>query len=447
MHKDGFTGWGKDWFTEVDGKKLDHRQQVRFFVRPDGQFEWVSQELEEKYPEYQGNARMTMEKYDILRHYNKRKPKSDFEGMIISGVSSQPAGKNRDGYYNIALSEILKNTEDKYTIGSQTVKGIDPTKPLFCHLGYDFPHTPVLPPADYRERFQKHTYEIPEFDEQELLTMPAQLKKQVMNGYSDHYSYKQKQAMIQDYFAYCAYGDDLIGKAADDFIAYSESLNQEWMIVYVHGDHGWKLNDHGSISKFSPWDIDAHNPIVVVSSDKKAYPAGKVVRDFTEFVDVAPTIIAAAGADLNEEKFSYLDGLDLAKVAANKAPVRDYVIGESHAVTGPRAFIRTGEYVFSIQTRPNKIRGENMEWALDATYEELDPGLYHCTLDPHETNNLAFDEDYAEVARVMKEKLLDIVLGDNRIEVAWGPRADGTKVYHSNFAPGAHDYLLELPSL
>lgn len=445
LHRDGFTGWGKDWFHEFEGKKLDKpMKDVRYFVTPDGEFEYVSQEVEDTWPEYKGTARMTMEKYDLLRHYNKKKPRNDFTGIILSGVSSQPAGKTRDGYYNLVLSEYLENTEDTFTIGSQTVNGIDPSKPIFCHLGYDFPHTPVLPPADYRERFQKHQYKVPAFDEKELETMPAQLRKQVASGYSDHFTDEEKQKMIQDYFAFCAYGDALVGEAVDDFIAYSEKHDQDWMIVYVHGDHGWKLNDHGSISKFTPWEIDCHNPIVVVSSDKKKFPAGKVVRDFTEFVDVAPTILAAAGAQVDETEFAYLDGLDLAEVASGKAPVRDYVIGESHAVTGPRAFIRTKEYVFSMQTRPDKRRGQNMEWALNASYNDLDPALYYSVSDPHEVNNLAFNKEYKQIAMAMKEKLVNIVMGDNRIEVVWGPKADGTEVYRSNFAPGSHDYILEL---
>lgn len=114
--------------------------------------------------------------------------------------------------------------------------------------------------------------------------------------------------MARDYFAFCAYGDSLIGKAVDAFIGYSEKRQQPWMIVYVCGDHGWKLNDHGAISKFSPWRIDSNNPIIVVSSDKKKFPAGKVVTDFTEFVDIAPTVLAAAGADLAAPKFEF--GLD-----------------------------------------------------------------------------------------------------------------------------------------
>lgn len=251
--------------------------------------------------------------------------------------------------------------------------------------------------------------------------------------------------MVQDYYAFCAYGDTLVGEAADAFIEYSESQNQPWAIVYVCGDHGWKLNEHGSVSKFTPWDIDSHNPIIVVSSDKKAFPAGKVVTDFTEFVDVAPTVLALGGAVLEDDTFDHLDGHDLKKVASGEIDARDYVIGESHAVVAPRAFIRTKEYVFSMQTRPNRNRGENLEWARTAKYKDLDPALYHMPTDPKEVKNLAFDPAHEEVAKMMQEKLLNIVLGDNRVEVNWGDnRALGTQVFRSNFAPGADDKKLDL---
>ncbi|MEO0793859.1 MAG: sulfatase-like hydrolase/transferase [Verrucomicrobiota bacterium] len=445
MHRDGLTDWGKDWFYEINGQKLDQPiKNLEYFVTPEGEFEYSSLELEKKMPEFAGSAERVIEQYDLLRHYNEKKGKHLDKGMIIAGVSPQPAGKTRDGYYNIALNEYLDHPNETFKFGSATFEGVDPSKPLFLHLGYDFPHTPVLPPADYRARFQKHTYKVPQLDKAELETMPAQLKRQVMAGYSDSLTDAEKQAMIQDYFAFCAYGDALVGEAVDSFIAYSESQKQPWMVVYVCGDHGWKLNDHGAVSKFTPWDIDSHNPIIVVSSDKSAFPSGKVVRDFTEFVDIAPTILAAGGADLEDATFTYLDGRDMEKTAAGELPARDYVIGESHAVTGPRAYIRTKDFVFSMQTRPDKKRGKNLEWARNATYEELDPALYHMPSDPQEVNNLAFNKEYEAVAMAMKDKLVDVVLGDGRVEVGWGPKANGTTVYRSNFAPGAHDGELNL---
>ena len=330
-------------------------------------------------------------------------------------------------------------------MGSQTVSGIDPSKPLFVHLGYNFPHTPVLPPADYRERFQKHKYKIPVLTSEEFGGIPKQIKGFMKNKGSDHFSKKQKLKMIQDYYAFCAYGDALIGDAVDAFIEYSESRNQPWTIVYVHGDHGWKLNDHGAVSKCTPWEVDSHNPIVIVSSDKKKFPAGKVVEKYTEFVDIAPTILADGGANLESEKYDYLDGMDMAKIADGTAPIRDYIIGESHAATGPRAFIRTKDFVFSMQIRPYKVKkGENIAWAKNASYEEVDPSLYHTTKDPKEINNLAFDKKYKAIAMKMKDKLTNIVLGDNRVEVDWQQWGTGTQIFRSNFAPGAHDYKLNL---
>lgn len=445
LWRDGLTDWGKDWFHEFNGQKLEKPiQNIEFFVTPEGEFEYCLMEVEKRFPGYQGSCEAIANKYDLLRIYKPNEEEPLASSMILSGVSSQPAGKTRDGYYSSSLSVFLKNENQSFKLGNSSFNGVDTSKPLFCHVGYDFPHTPVLPPASYRERFKKFHYDIPVFDEKELENMPGQLRKMVSGKFSDHFTDEQKQAMVQDYYAFCAYGDVLIGQAADAFIEYSEKHNQPWMIVYVCGDHGWKLNDHGAVSKFTPWEMDAHNPIIIVSSDKEKFPAGKVVRNFTEFVDIAPTVLSAAGADLEQEKFDYLDGLDLAKVISGKAPERDYVIGESHAVTGPRAFIRTNEYVFSMQTRPNKTRGENMEWALNVSYEELDPGLYHFAKDPKEVNNVAFDKEYSHIAEAMKEKLMNIVLGDNRVEVSWGEKADGTLVYRSNFAPGAHNYKLEL---
>ena len=444
LAKDRLTDWGKDWFYKINGRKLDQPiKNLEFFVTPDGSIEYASLELEKLMPEFAGSAARAVKKYDLLRHYNDKKGKYIDSGMILAGVSSQPAGKTRDGYYSSVFVDYLENANREFKVGSQTFKGVDSSKPLFCHIGYDFPHTPVLPPADYRARFQKHTYKVPEFDEKELERMPEQFKRQRAFGASDHFSDAEKQAMVQDYYAFCAYGDTLVGQAADAFIAYSEKHEQPWMIVYVCGDHGWKLNEHGAVSKFTPWDLDCHNPIIVVSSDKQRFPAGKVVRDFTEFVDIAPTVLAAAGANLGSKKYDYLDGFNMAEIASGKRPARDYVVGESHAVTGPRAYIRTKEFVFSMQTRPDKHRGRNFEWIRTASWKELDPALYHMPSDPGEVSNLAFNKEYERVAQTMKKKLTDIVMG-GRVEVNWQQWGGGTEVFFNDEPRGAHDGRLKL---
>lgn len=445
LGKEGFTDYsGGGWWREVDGVKYDKPiKDMSFFVTEDGKFEYISKQLNEQTDKYKHVAQEVTDKYDLIRHYKPGK-KSIYKGMIISGVSPRKAGKTRDGYYAHFLNEYLINENKPFNAGKLKFNGVDPSKPVFAHIGFDFPHTPVLPPADFRARFQKHKYKVPKYSDKEYAKMPKQLRRQVDAKPSKHFTDEEMQKMIQDYYAFCAYGDMLVGQSVKDFVAYSEKHNQPWMVIYVCGDHGWKLNEHGAISKFTPWKWDAHNPVIVVSSDKKKFPAGKVVRNFTEFVDIAPTALSAGGADISETKFDYLDGFDLAKVASNDAPIRDYVIGESHAVTGPRAYIRTKDYLLSIQTRPNRKEGENMEWALSASWKDLDPALYDLKKDPREINNVAFNKKYKKVAEKLKDKLLNIVLGDNRVEINWGRWGTGTKVFRSNFAPGAHDYKLKL---
>ncbi|WP_282122148.1 sulfatase-like hydrolase/transferase [Algibacter mikhailovii] len=442
---EGLTDYTYGSIKELDGKPLNTPvNRVELFVTPEGKFEYVCDELIAQRKEYKSVAEDITKKYDLIRHYKKGAKESISKGMVISGVSPQPAGKTRDGYYAHFLNEYLVNENKGFNAGTLKFNGVDPSKPVFAHIGFDFPHTPVLPPADYRERFQKHTYKIPKVTDKELKSIPSQVKRLVNNKYTDHLSEEDLQKMIQDYYAFCAYGDRLVGKAANDFIAYSEKHNQPWMIIYVCGDHGWKLNEHGATSKFTPWEWDSHNPIIVVSSDKKKFPAGKVVKEFTEFVDIAPTALAAAGEKLTSEKYGYLDGLDMAEIIAEEAPIRDYIIGETHAVIGPRAYIRTKDYVLSLKTRPTRTEGEDMKWALSASWEDLDPALYDFKKDPQEINNVAFDKKYEQIAKMMKDKLLNIVLGDNRVEVNWEKQGTGTKIFRSNFAPGAHDYKLKL---
>ncbi|WP_109831284.1 sulfatase-like hydrolase/transferase [Reichenbachiella versicolor] len=454
LGNEGLKEWGKKIpLKEVNGTKLSKTLWGQTYLKDDdGRIYYISEMIEKEVPGYAGTAKEAYDKFDLMRKHTSKKPETPFSPGILGGVSPRKAGKTRDGYYTSTFIDYLENENKEFAVGTKSFKGVDPSKPVFAHIGYDFPHTPVLPPASFRKRFSNKKYEVPELTEEEWETMPKQMQRQVGKSRSNEFPDWEKQKMIQDYYAFCAYGDDLVGQSAEAFIKYSEKNKQEWLIVFVCGDHGWKLNDHGAFSKFTPWEVDSHNPIVVISSDKKKFPAGKVVENYTEFVDIAPTVLSAAGANLKSKEFKYLDGIDLQETASGKAQVRDYVIGEGHAVTGPRAYIRTKEYVFSMQTRPDKKRGVNMDWARKVPYKELDPALYHMPSDPGETKNLAFDKKYAKIAEKMQNKLIDIVLGDGRAEIMWGktnhgskPNAIGTDViYNEKFAEGAHDYKLKL---
>lgn len=399
------------------------------------------------------NDRLEIQKkLELLRHYMPTDEDKQ-KGSILGGINPQASGRTRDGSFTNALLDHLAHAGESYTdMLGRKQRGLQNDKPLFAYVGFEFPHTPVLPPEVFRKKFQKLKYKIPEFTNEEYAVFPPQLKQLFANSRTDHFTDAEKHQMIADYYAYCAYGDVLVGQAVDGFIKFSETQGRPWLILYVCGDHGWRLNEHGMVSKFSHYDTDLHNPIIVVSSDKQKFPAGKVVEDFTCFVDMAPTFLSAAGVDIAMPEYEYLDGVDLADTVAGGVRPRDYIIAEPTWVIGPRAVIRTKDYKFAMKTRPRAghtmtagTAGKDFQWALTAELKDIEPTLFDLRADPDEVRNVAFDPRYRPVLRALRAKLQDIVLGDGRIEIAWTKTGTNLPAHHSNFAQGSNDGKLEVP--
>ncbi len=377
--------------------------------------------------------------FDILRSYTRSN-----KSLIIGGVNPQPAGKTVDGMIVHEYKSYLKNQNKSYTTSwGATAQGADTQKPLMINLGFHLPHTPVLPPKEFRDKFKKQTYKVPAFDETELDKLPPQMIK-LFNGLNmSRMTDEEKQQAIQDYYAFCAYGDALIGESVEAFKQYCKTNKQEYVIVYTVGDHGWHLGEQGIEAKFGPWDKSIHGALIVVASDKAKVPEGLIQEQLVEYVDVTPTILSEAGVDIKAEKFEYLDGFNLINFIDNKEEKREYILGEIHLVAGPRAYIRSEDFAFSMKTRPrNANLNKDVRWALDCPVEESDLALYDLRNDPLERNNVATDKEYVALAQWFRKKLGNIVLGDGRIECDW---SKANTYALSNFAVGADDKKMDIP--
>ena len=388
--------------------------------------------------------KQTDEEFGLLRAYTRAN-----NTLIIGGTNPKPAPETIDAYIVREFSNYLSHSGTTYkTMNGREVSGADASRPQFLQLGFHLPHTPVLPPKSIQDRFKEKTYRLPEFDADELKKTPQQLKRLYNNLKIDGLKEEEKQQAIQDYYAFCAHGDALIGQAVKKFKAYSIQNEQPWVVVYTIGDHGWHLGENGIEGKCGPWTQSVNNAAIVVASDKSLVPAGTVNRDLVEFVDFAPTIMSFAGIDTTEPKYDYLDGVDLLDVVSGKVPKREYIVGEIGVICGQRAYLHSERFRFSMKTRPfpgavpNSRIGENIEWALKASADKVDMSLYDLDHDPLERNNLAYQPEYQELANWFRQKLGNIVLGDGRVEVDWSQE---NKYVLSEFAKGAHDGKLDIP--
>ncbi|MEM6315838.1 MAG: sulfatase-like hydrolase/transferase, partial [Planctomycetota bacterium] len=384
------------------------------------------------------------EELDILRSYTRRNT-----DLIIGGVSPNTTWNTVDGATVKAMQRYLNHQGKTYTLvdGKTQASGPDPTQPIFIHLGFSAPHTPVLPSKEFRDRFMDKTYVVPAFDEKEVELLPETMRQLQDDMNFSRMTDDEKQQAIRDYYALCAMLDHLVGAAAESFKAYSEANDQPWLIIYVVGDHGWHLGEQGIEAKFGPWFESNHGSIVAVSSDKTLFPPGTVHDGFVEYVDLVPTFYDASGVDKADHP--ELDGLSLLDAIGTDPPRRDYVIGEFNQVRGERAYLRSADFAFSMRCRPFYTKpgdgyepGERIMWGLEASAEGVQMTLYDLRVDPFERVNVAYHKPYEELAAFFRQKLATIILGDGRVEADW---KQVNKYHRSDFAPGAHDRVLDFP--
>ena len=440
---DIFSAGGKYEF--IDGI-LGVVKQAEKIVYPDGTVkDYITTDRDGIVPQKDIELRKQIEEeFDILRAYERIN-----NTLIIGGQSTQKAGETVDGYIVKEFTSYLKNQNKGYkTYSGRDVKGASTNKPLFVNLGFHLPHTPVLPPKEYRDKFKNKIYKLPTFTTEELSNFPPQLITLYNECQADGMKDEEKQQAIRDYYAFCAYGDDLIGKAVKEFKKYCKDNNQDYLILFTVGDHGWQLGEQGIMAKFGPWKQSIHNATIAVASDKTLFPENKICSSICEYVDFTPTMLSAAGVDIKKDEYNYLDGYNLADVVADKVQEREYAIGELNVVCGHRAYMRGRDFAFSMRSRDmwDDVRSPNQNkditWALTCDRPKADMALYDLRVDSLERINVANDPKYKALADWFRVKLGTIVLGDRRVECDW-TRINSYNI--SSFAGGADDKKLDIP--
>jgi N-acetylglucosamine-6-sulfatase len=168
-----------------------------------------------------------------------------------------------------------------------------------------------------------------------------------------------------------------------------EGLDKNTLVIYM-GDNGFSMGEHGLIDKRHFYEESAKVPFLVHCPE--IFSGGNVVEKMVQNVDVAPTILSAAGllapADMPGKSF-------LPLLKGDSTQWRDKIFYEYF-----------WEYDFPMTPTVFGVRTEKYKYIRYFGIWDTNE-LYNIENDPNETVNLINDEKYADISRQLAVELFN----------------------------------------
>lgn len=162
----------------------------------------------------------------------------------------------------------------------------------FAHLSYLRPHSPYAAAGEFSGRYRPEDVDLPVPIGEDLHALHrAALRHPASAAPTDERALRELRTQ---YLGMVSEVDHQLGRALDAVRA-----RGEWddTVVVVTSDHGEQLGDHGLVEKLGYFEESYHVPLVVADPRRPA-GHGRVVRSFTENVDVLPTLCELLGAEV-----------------------------------------------------------------------------------------------------------------------------------------------------
>ena len=306
------------------------------------------------------------------------------EGFWTKRSIADPVYLKRPGWEDWLVSAVLTDKEELTFEGSVCSKAIDKLQDL-CqqsnpwHLSVNFfsPHDPYSCPREYAEMYDPKDIPKPANWNDDMKDKPA-LYRRHRRELWDRLSWEEQAKSIARYWGACTYIDDCVGRLLNVLDQSGQASNT--LVIYT-SDHGDMMGGHGLFLKgIMPFEETWRVPLIVRWPERVS-PRGPISEQLVSLLDIAPTIINAANADIWDDA----QGLPLQRLVDDgDAPKRQYFYGEFHG----------GEYYYT----------QRIVWNLrhKFVFNSFDEDeLYDLQSDPQEEHNLINDPAVAEVKKQM----------------------------------------------
>ena len=161
----------------------------------------------------------------------------------------------------------------------------------FAHLSLLRPHPPYAAPGDWSRAYDPADVGLPiaPADDRHWLHDVA-MRHPASAAPTDEAGMRHLRAQ---YFGMIGHVDEQVGRlrrALEDMGAWDDT------VIVVTADHGEQLGDHGLIQKLGYFEQSYHI-LLIVRDPRRAAGQGTVVTEFTENVDIFPTLCELMGVD------------------------------------------------------------------------------------------------------------------------------------------------------
>jgi len=225
-----------------------------------------------------------------------------------------PHGVRGEMYYTPQVSQIPAEFHPTQWVGDRSIDFIESQarsrQPWMLFSSYVHPHPPFSPPNPWHKLYRAPLMPLPKVpqDAESLLTY--------INRHQNRYKYRDQgidqnllRSMKAYYYAAISFIDFQVGRLLDTLKKTGQL--EDTLILYT-SDHGEHLGDNNCFGKRSMHDPAARVPLIVSLPER--FAGGNVCTRPASLVDIAPTILSAAGTDISTHE---LDGLDLAELAVD----------------------------------------------------------------------------------------------------------------------------------
>ena len=276
-------------------------------------------------------------------------------------------------------------------------------EPFMMAFGVMRPHTPLVVPQSYFDRFPLETVQLPTLKADDIADLPwgddsrGRQTIDALRAGADDPELEFKK-YVQAYLASVSFADDIVGQALDIL---DNSRFKENTVVVLFSDHGYNIGEKEYLWKYNLWEESTRVPLIIRDS-RYAVNAGKTVDHPVSLIDIFPTITdlcGMTGETVKSAAGAPVDGHSLRPFLENPQTTEWGGPDAALSVIASWKSKRPADQHLSIRTkdwRYTRYHGEGEE-------------LYDHRNDPFEWTNLATHPEVADIKAKLEKQLDSMV--------------------------------------